>query len=174
MFGSGERMCQAKALRREQRSLAYAELLAGLKDSSTGAANASLLFALLQEAQLTLNSARSSRLAREQFFRESPAAELPAELTDRAIAQYYLEAARLYADAAWANVQRKGWLGAFKHYRKAAGCSRAAAELHGEAANECLQQAKQHRERAAALRQHLAKKSLLRRRLSFGMLRRQH
>jgi len=167
-------MYQAKAVRREQRSRAYAELRAGLKDSASSVSQSSLLFSLLHEALLNVNSARSSRLSREQLFRESPEAELPAELTDRAIAHYYLNAARLYAEAAWANGLKKQWNGAFKHYRKAAGCCRAAAELCAEAANECSETAKLYRERASALRQSLAKKRVFWRRLSFGLLRRQH
>ncbi|MGA2618129.1 MAG: hypothetical protein ABSF26_11000 [Thermoguttaceae bacterium] len=160
-----------KEMVRERRSRAFGELLARLK-ASGGAPNSTRLFEMLREAKLNENNAVSDRLAREQLFRENPAAELPEELTDRAIAQYYVNAARLYGDAASDCVLRKDLNRAFKYYRKAAACYATAAGLRCESDGQCLDKAQDYRDRAAALRQHLARKSILRRRLSLGWLRR--
>ncbi len=161
-----------KEMLREKRSRAFGELVARLKASAGGVSDTSRLFALLREANLNANHALSGRLAREQLFRENPAAELPEEFTDRAIAVYYVNAARLYADAASDYVLRSDLNRAFKYYRKAAACYASAAELRRESGGECPDKAHDYRERAAALRQKLARKGILRRRLSLGWLRR--
>ena len=161
-----------KEVLRENLSRACGELVARLKASASGVPNASQLFALLRAAHLNENNAVSDRLAREQLFRENPAAELPEELSDRAIAQYHASAARLYGDAASAYVLRHDLQRAFKYYRKAAVCYATAAGLGRQADQSCRDAAQDYRERAAALRQHLARKSLLLRRLSLGWLKR--
>ncbi len=161
-----------KMMVREKRSRAFGELVARLKASAGGAANLSRLFALLREANLNENNAVSNRLAREQLFRENPAAEMPEEFADRAIAQYYVNAASLYGDAASDYVLRNDLNRAFKYYRKAATCYATAAGLLCESDRECPDKAQDYREHAAALRQKLARKGILRRRLSLGWLRR--
>ena len=160
-----------KEMLREKRSRAFGELVARLKASASGVGNTSRLFAILREADLNEKHAVSDRLAREQLFRENPAAELPEEFTDRAIAQYYVNAARLYGDAASAYVLRNDLKRAFKYYRKAAACYATAAGLLCQSDRECRDKAQDYRERAAALRQRLARKGILRRRLSLGWLR---
>jgi hypothetical protein len=161
-----------KEMIREKRSRAFGELVARLKASAGGVPNASRLFALLREANLNVNNAVSGRLAREQLFRENPAAELPEEFADRVIAQYYVNAALLYGDAASDYVLRNDLHRAFKYSRKAAACYATAAGLRCESDGECPDKAHDYRERAAALRQKLARKGILRRRLSLGWLRR--
>ncbi|MGA2033375.1 MAG: hypothetical protein ABSG68_14050 [Thermoguttaceae bacterium] len=161
-----------KEMTREKRSRAFGELAARLKASAGGVPNTSQLFALLREANLNENNAVSGRLAREQLFRENPATEPPEEFADRAIAQYYVNAARLYGDAASDYVLLTDLNRAFKYYRKASVCYAAAARLRRESDRELQDKAQEYRERAAALRQKLASKDILRRRLSLGWLRR--
>ncbi len=161
-----------KEMLRAERSRAFGELLAGLKASAADVPNTARLFALLREATLNENNAVSDRLAREQLFRENPAAGLPEELTDRAIAQYHVNAARLYGDAASDCVLRKDLSRAYKYYRKAAACYATAARLRCELDGQYTDKAQDYRQRAAAIRQHLARSSILRRRLSLGWLRR--
>lgn len=161
-----------KVMLREKMSRAFGELMARLKSSASGVPNSSQLFALLRAADLNENNAVSDRLAREQLYRENPMADLPEELTDRAIARYHVDAARLYGDAASACVLRNDLHRAFKYYRKAAVCYATAAGLRCESDGECQNQARDYRERAVVLRQNLARKSLLKRRLSLGWLRR--
>ena len=146
--------------------------MARLKTSAGDAPRDAALFAALREANLNQNLAVSNRLAREQLLREDPAAEMPEEFADQAIAQYYVNAGRSYGDAASANVLRKDLARAFKYCRKAAACYAIAAGLRCEADGECLCKAKDFRERAAVLRQNLASKSILRKRLSLGWLQR--
>ena len=161
----------SKEVVREKRSRAFGELVAHLKASAGGLSNISRLFALLREANLNENNAVSNGLAREQLFRENPAADLPEEFADRAIARYYVNAACLYGDAASDYVLRNDLKRAFKYYRKAAACYATAAGLLCQSDRECRDKAQDYRERAAALRQRLARKGILRRRLSLGWLR---
>lgn len=161
-----------KAMLREKRSHAFNELVARLKASAGGVPNSSHLYELLREANLNVNNAVSGRLAREQLFRENPAADLPEEFADRTIAQYYASAARLYGQAASAYVLRHDLSRAYKNYRKAAACYLTAAALRCESERECRDKAQDYRERAAVIRQHLARKGILMSRLSLGWLRR--
>ncbi len=162
----------SKKMIREKRSRAFSELVAGLKASAGGVPNSSQLYALLREANLNVNNAVSGRLAREQLYRENPAAEPPEEFADRTIAQYYVNAAGLYGHAAAACILRHDLNRAFKKYRKAAACYATAAALRCEAERECRDKAQDYRERAAVVRQHLASRGILKRRLSLGWLRR--
>jgi hypothetical protein len=157
---------------RKKRSCAFHELVAHLKGPARGVSNASGLFAILREADLHEKNAVSNRLAREQFLRENPTAELPEEFEDGAIAQYYVHAASLYGAAAADYVLRNDLSRAFKYYRKAATCYAIAARLRRESEGEYSNKSQDYRECAAAIRQTLARKDILRKRLSLGWLRR--
>ena len=65
-----------KEMLREKMARAFGELVARVKASADGVPNPSYLFAILRAANLNENNAVSDRLAREQLFRENPAAEL--------------------------------------------------------------------------------------------------
>jgi hypothetical protein len=163
---------QKKAIR-DRRSGAYRELVRGLAGiSDVYHPTAASIFDCLSKAHLSEKHAISSGLSREELFREDPHASVPEELSDKAISDHLANAASLYGTAAMDSVARSDLVRAFKYFRKAANHFRRAAEFRLPCDAELLKKALDHKEKTAVIRQEVARRSVLRKRLSLGILKR--
>lgn len=156
---------------RAERARAYRELA-----KSIGEANvfptASSIFDCLNMARTNENCAQSAVLLRAEAVREGAEEPLPDELSFRVVSQYLTKAARLYATAGSKCVQSGDLARAYGYYRRAREGLRRAVALHPPG-TELLGDLHEYSHRTAILRQEHARKSLCRRRLSLGILRRE-
>jgi hypothetical protein len=162
-----------KQAQRERKARAYKNLAKALAElAEMYAPKASIIFDCLKKADLNERHATSSELARAELVREDPAAAVPEELSDRTLAEYLASAGHLYATAAVDYVLLADLGRAYGCFRKAsASCRRAAAFcVNGHA--EWAAEAAECREKAALVRQELARRSIRRRTWSLGLLHR--
>ena len=130
------------------------------------------VFACLTEARLNEKNAVCAERLRETLRLEEPQADPPAELSSQAVAKYYLQAARMYEAAATYAVLLGDLCRAFKRFRKAAKCGQRCNELLACGDPEILAAVKDYREKTALIRGEIARRSVRRRRLTFGLGRR--
>lgn len=156
-----------KKSERDEKLRAYGDLV---KSLASYRPTASSIFESLSKARLDERNATSSRLARTTLFGEDPQAALPEEFSDKVISGYFASAGDLYGAAATDYVVISDLAMAFKYFSKAARHCATAAELGAEDAPELLEKARQYKHTAAIVRHKLARKSILRRRLSLGLL----
>jgi hypothetical protein len=162
-----------KKAERDRRYRAYRELVHGLAGiSDIYRPTVSSIFDCLSKAQLSEQYAISSRLSREEFCRDDPYARPPEELSEMAISCHFAHAASLYGFAATDFVAASNLPQAFKYFRKAARQFHLAAEFRVPCSGELLQNALDHKEKTAVIRQEFARRSALRIRLSLGLLKR--
>jgi hypothetical protein len=162
-----------KKAERGRKARAYQELAKGLADlAEMYAPKASIIFDCLKKADLNERHATSSELARAELVREDPAAAVPEELSDRALAEYLANAGQLYATAAVDYVLLADLGRAFHCYRKASASCRRAAAFCSNGHAEWAAEATQYREKASLVRQELAQRSIRRRKWSLGLLHR--
>jgi hypothetical protein len=162
-----------KMVERNQRYRAYRELahgLAGISDMYRP--TASSIFDCLCKAQLSEKYAVSSRLSRAELCRDDPQARQPEELSEMAISGHFFHAASLYGAAAIDFVAASDLPRAFKYFRKAAKQFHLAAEFRVPCDGELFQNALDYKEKTAVIRQEIARRSVLRIRLSLGFLKR--
>jgi hypothetical protein len=158
---------------REQRSQAYRQLLSTVSEmrmvSSTSAA---ALNDCLCDARLRENSAAAALALRAQLIQEGMEGDRPAELSDAVIAKYLADAAHLYAVGALKHLQASNRQLAFRYYHRAAQCARKAAAFAEPGDGQVTANIQEYAGSAAVVRQRLALRSICRRKLSLGLLRR--
>lgn len=160
-----------KKAERDRRTRAYRDLvksLAGIYEvHRPTVAN---IFDCVTKAHLSERNGVSSILSREVLFQEDSQASVPDELSDQAIARHFASAGELYGSAAVDCVLTRQPIRAFKYFRKAAGYTARAARLYIPCDEKLAQKAREYGERAATIRQEVARKTLLRKKLSLGFL----
>jgi hypothetical protein len=162
-----------KTADRDRRARAYRALVRGLaRISNIYCPTASSIFDCLSKAHLNEKNALSSGLSREVLFREDPQANVPEELSDKAISGHLANAASLYGAVATDFVATSDLPKAFKYFRRAAAYFRRAAEIRVPCDAELFKNALDYKEKTAVIRQETARRSLLRNRLSLGFLKR--
>lgn len=162
-----------KKAERERKARAYRDLARGLADlAEMYAPKATLIFDCLKKADLNERHATSSELARAELVRENPAAEVPEELSDRALAEYLANAGHLYGTAAVDYVLLADLGRAYRCYRKAAASCRRAAAFYSNGHADWATAAADFAEKAAVVRHELARRSVRRRKWSLGLLHR--
>jgi len=124
----------------------------------------------LQNARLNECNATSTRLAGDVFRQENSEIALPEELSNRTISKYLANAGGYYAAAAMDYVSVSDFRRAFKYFRRASRRCFRAAELDADRGSELWKTANEYANTAAFIRQHVARRSLLRKKLSFGLL----
>jgi hypothetical protein len=158
-----------KTAERRRKAEAYRDLVRRLSGvARIYRPTASSIFDSLSRAQLNERHAESSRLAGETLFRENPEANLPEELSDKAIAQYLASAGDFYGNAATDLILISDLKRAFKYFRKAAECCRRAADVGVEDASPLLEKRQEYLDKAAMVRQALARRRILTRRFGLG------
>jgi hypothetical protein len=164
---------RAKKAAREKRRNAYRDFMRGLTSlSGIYAPSASSIFDCLKRADLQQQHAMISQLSRDELFREDPQANAPEELSDQAISAYLAAAGGLYGAAATDCLLIVDLRRAFKYFRKAAHDYRRAVALLGPCDCGLSRSAREYQERAAIVRQELARRTLRRKRLSLGLWKR--
>jgi hypothetical protein len=161
---------QQKQTDRRGKSKALEELVRNLRAWDIRLTSASAIQECLREAHSNENMAASSELSRQEFVREDQQAELPAELSDEVVSQYYANAAGFYEGAALDYVVKSDLPRAFKNCRKAAAAYARAAQLASANRPSLLEKATDCKTKLALIRYALAKKNLRRRALSLGCL----
>lgn len=160
-----------KMAQRSRKSRAYKAYVRSLRDfSDIYAPKPAIIFDCLSQAHLNERNATSGELSREELHRQDPQAELPGELSNRAIRKYYFNAATCYGDAAIHCVLGSDLRRAFKYFRKAAKLCGRGTDCPADCSAEVAVSAQQFRENAAMVRHELARRSILRKRLSLGLL----
>ena len=155
---------------RRGKSKALRELVRNLRASDIRLTSASAMQECLGRAHANEDLATSSELSREELFREDHQAELPDELSDKVVSQYYANAAGFYEGAALDYVLKADLPRAFKYCHKAAAAYAKATRL--ASANRCSlsEKALDCKTKLALVRYALAKKNRLRRILSLHCL----
>jgi hypothetical protein len=162
-----------KKAHRDTNATAFRELVRGLASvSDVIAPTPASIYDCLTKAHLSEKHAVSAMLSREELSREAPEAGVPDELSDKAIAGHFADAAGYYGAAAMDNAATGDLPRAFKYYRKAAIHARRAATLQTPGDAKLLEQAKEYKGKAAIVRQEIARRTLLRKRFSLGILKR--
>jgi hypothetical protein len=167
-------MVQAgRKAQRETNSTAYRELVRGLASvSDVLAPTPAGIYDCLTKAHLSEKHAVSTMLSREELSREAPEAGVPDELSDKAIAGHFANAAGFYSAAAMDSVATGDLPRAFKYYRKAAIHARRAAALQTPCDAKLLEQVREYKGKAVIVRQEIARRTVLRKRFSLGILKR--
>lgn len=161
----------SKRTDRAARSRAYRQLVkSAARDSAFS--TASSIFDCLSIARTNENCAHSAELLRAKALTEGAGGQLPEELSFVAISQYYVKAARLYASAGSKCICSTDRSRPFTYYRRAARCMRRAVALQSPGSDEFVGESQEYAARTAIFRQEHARRSLCRRRLSLGLLRR--
>lgn len=166
-------MSRAKQVERERKAKTYRDLVRSFASiSDVYSPTPASIFDCVTKAQMSEKEAISSGLSREELFREDPRADVPAELTDSAIAGHLTTAASLFATAGADCVATADLPRAFKYFRRAANSSVAAAAVNPACREQLLEKAREYREKKAMVRLELARRCILRRRWSLGFLKR--
>ena len=157
--------------RRDAKATAFRALVRGYraraKDHPPTPAN---ILDCLSRARLCAKEAVSSRLSREVLLREAPGTEVPAELSDGAIAEQLVDAASLLETASRDYVVLGDLPRAYKYLRRAARLAGEAAQLKNPSDEKLIARADDLRQRAAAIRQACARHDIFRKRWSLGLL----
>jgi hypothetical protein len=160
-----------KRTEKETKSRAYRQLLKDAKGlADIKVRTASNIFDHLGQAHLNERNADSSLLAREELLRGDPAACVPEELSDKAVARYLASAGELYGEVAIDYLLNSDLPRAFRYLAKASRQYRRASELDPDHDEKLLRQSRAYRENSAAVRHELAKRTLRRRKWSLGLL----
>lgn len=152
---------------------AYQALVQSVADDDVFSPTAASIFECLSKARLSEDSASSAELSRQELGREAPAASIPEDLSAAAVAVQLSRAARLYAVAATKYVRLPNRSQAFRYFRRAAALFSRAARAQTPPTAELVQASRTYAIWAARVREEHARRSLCRRRLSLGLLRRQ-
>jgi hypothetical protein len=155
---------------RHGKAKALGKLVRNLRASDIWLTDAAAIQACLQDAHANEDLATSSELSRQEFIREGQQAELPAELSDEVVSQYYANAAGFFEGAALNYVLKSDLPRAFKCCRKAAIAYARAARLASADRPSLAKKAADCKTKLALVRYALAKKNLRRRTLSLGCL----
>jgi hypothetical protein len=153
-----------KRAEREARCQAYRALCKELAEHGIYTPSATSIFEVLGKARLSESYASSTKLSRDDLVQHSAEAVVPEELSDNAISDHLVHAARLYATAASKCAVIPDPRRAFKYFRRAAGLLRRAAGLRSPPDQEAAEGACRCREKAAMARAVVAKRRSCRRR----------
>lgn len=162
----------ARIAERDAKRRAYQAFVRNVVDIDIFSPTARSISECLNKARLSEDSATSAELSRRELRREAPEASVPEELSEAAVSAHLTRAANLYAVAATKYVRVPDLSRAFRYFRRAANLCARAAESQTPTRAELLQEASKYKNWAAIIRQEHARKSLRRRRLSLGLLRR--
>jgi hypothetical protein len=158
---------------RGRKAKAYRDLVRRLRGlSDIHRATPRGIFDCLSKARLSEKSAISCMLAREVLLQEGTEVSLPEDLSDQVIAEHFAGAARLWADAGTDCVMIGYLSQSYRCFQKAARLARAAAKLLVQRDAELLHMSREFRDKAVMVRQESARKSILRKKLSLGFLKR--
>jgi hypothetical protein len=158
---------------REGKSKAYRDLARSLAHiSDVYRPTPGSIYDCLSKAHLSEKNAVSTVLSREELFREAPEAEVPDELSDKAISGHFASAGNLYESAAVDSLATADLPRAFRYYRRAVANFGRAAGLQRQCDDALLEKIQQCKKKTAVVRQELAKRTRCRKRLSLGFLKR--
>jgi hypothetical protein len=160
-----------KHVSRQAKSHAFAVFARLIKQTfERRMATATNIFDCVSRARLSEKNAVGAQRSLDLFRRESPQADPPPELSNEAIAKYYLEAVRLYEGAATYAVLQNDLYRAHRYFRRAAACGDCYnAIVPGRHAE--IVAAKDNREKATLVRYEAARRSMPRRWLTLGLRR---
>ena len=155
---------------RQVKSRAFANLARGVEETFTWLATTPIfLHDCLCQASLNEKSAAAAERSREMLRLEVPPVTPPPEVSDETIAKYYLQAARMYEVAGTYAVLQDDLCRAFKRFRKAAKCGSRCEELAACDNPEVLAAVEEYRKKEALIRYEIARRSVRRRKLTFGL-----